>query len=69
MSEIASQIATPKNWHKSTYSQADTNCVEVAYVASGGAAVRDTQYRMIGHLTFDNGAWSAFLKGVKGSAL
>ncbi|ASU81588.1 DUF397 domain-containing protein [Nocardiopsis gilva YIM 90087] len=52
-------------FRKSSYSGARTqDCVEVADLP-GGAAVRDTQNRRLGHLTFDAAEWRAFLTDVK----
>jgi hypothetical protein len=48
-------------FRKSSYSTAKgENCVEVADLAEG-AAVRDTQNREAGHLSFPAGEWRAFL--------
>ncbi|WP_081748686.1 DUF397 domain-containing protein [Nocardiopsis sp. CNT312] len=53
--------ATPSNWRKSSYSSSHgQNCVEVADL-SHGVAVRDTQNRKSGHITFGAEAWSALL--------
>ena len=48
-------------WHKSTYSDGGSNCVEVRESASG-ADVRDTQNRELGHLTVPPAEWVAFLR-------
>ncbi|MGW5876586.1 DUF397 domain-containing protein [Nocardiopsis terrae] len=48
-------------WHKSTYSDGGSNCVEVRGSASG-AAVRDTQNRELGHLSVPPAEWTAFLR-------
>ncbi|MFY7069566.1 DUF397 domain-containing protein [Nocardiopsis changdeensis] len=53
-------VEGPKSWHKSTYSQGVTNCVEVAEGPT--TAVRDTQNRELGHLVFPGGEWAALLK-------
>jgi hypothetical protein len=48
-------------FRKSSYSANASDCVEVAGLPTG-AAVRDTQHRELGHLTFtDLGEWRAFL--------
>ncbi|WP_184293188.1 DUF397 domain-containing protein [Nocardiopsis algeriensis] len=48
-------------FHKSSYSSGrQENCVEVAETPSG-AAMRDTQNRSLGHLTFPKQEWSALL--------
>jgi hypothetical protein len=52
-------------FRKSSYSSTDRDCVEVADMA-GGAAVRDTQHRELGHLAFaDSGEWRAFLAAAR----
>ncbi|MBV2366356.1 DUF397 domain-containing protein [Streptomonospora nanhaiensis] len=51
-------------WHKSTYSAAAQNCVEVREHAAG-ADVRDTQNRDAGHLSMPAAEWAAFLVAVK----
>lgn len=56
---------SPDNWRKSSYSSSHgQNCVEVADLPSG-AAVRDTQNRELGHLTFGGPEWSALLDTVR----
>ncbi|GHC73880.1 hypothetical protein GCM10007079_08270 [Nocardiopsis terrae] len=47
-------------WHKSTYSDGGSNCVEVRESASS-ADVRDTQNRELGHLRVPVSDWVAFL--------
>ncbi|MFL1377394.1 MULTISPECIES: DUF397 domain-containing protein [unclassified Nocardiopsis] len=50
---------TPE-WHKSSYSSGNNECVEVReHVA--GTDVRDTQNREAGHLTFASSEWFAVL--------
>ncbi|MEC3891052.1 MULTISPECIES: DUF397 domain-containing protein [Nocardiopsis] len=56
-------MKTPTDWHKSTYSANGSNCVE-ARECPGGADVRDTQNRELGHLSFGAGEWSALLGAV-----
>ncbi|TQN27771.1 uncharacterized protein DUF397 [Haloactinospora alba] len=51
------------DWHKSSYSKGDTNCVEVA--EGPVTAVRDTQNRQAGHLSFPASEWKAFLNKVR----
>ncbi|MDE3721431.1 DUF397 domain-containing protein [Nocardiopsis sp. N85] len=49
-------------WHKSSYSGAQGECVEVNEAAAPEAVlVRDTQNRDQGCLSFPGGEWSAFL--------
>lgn len=47
-------------WHKSSYSGGNNECVEVRE-NSTGADVRDTQNRSRGQLAFTSVAWGAFL--------
>ncbi|GAA1459148.1 DUF397 domain-containing protein [Nocardiopsis exhalans] len=47
------------DWHKSSYSNAAENCVEVA--EGSETRVRDTQNREAGHLSFSGAEWSALL--------
>ena len=51
-------------WHKSSYSSASGQCVEVAPVA-GGIAVRDSKNPAGPSLIFTRQAWAAFVEGVK----
>ncbi|WP_435107765.1 DUF397 domain-containing protein [Nocardiopsis synnemataformans] len=49
------------SFRKSSYSGRGDNCVEVADLPAG-AAVRDTQHRELGHITFaDAREWQALL--------
>jgi hypothetical protein len=53
-------------WKKSAFSHGNGGqCVE-AKRTSGGAAVRDTQNRHLGHLEADHREWTALLEVVKG---
>ncbi|MGW8436700.1 DUF397 domain-containing protein [Nocardiopsis sp. NPDC055551] len=51
---------TPLNFRKSSYSGRGDNCVEVADLPRG-SAVRDTQNRAAGHLSFCSTEWTALL--------
>lgn len=54
-------------FRKSSYSGAHSdNCVEVADLP-GLSAVRDTQHREAGHLSFDSTEWGALLNTVRAS--
>jgi uncharacterized protein DUF397 len=52
-------------WRKSTRSDGPNDCVELAPLVNGGAAIRDTKNREQGMLVLDRPGWAAFLKGVK----
>jgi hypothetical protein len=51
-------------WHKSSFSSASGQCVEVAPVA-GTIAVRDSKNPDGPELVFTRQAWAAFVDGVK----
>lgn len=50
----------PTSFRKSSYSGSSGNCVEIADTP-GFSAVRDTQNRDLGTLTFGSAEWRAFL--------
>jgi hypothetical protein len=52
-------------WHKSSYSAGANNCVEVAETPPF-TAVRDTQHRDSGTLTYGPAEWRAFLRAAAG---
>ncbi|KAA9375494.1 DUF397 domain-containing protein [Microbispora cellulosiformans] len=52
-------------WRKSSYSGSGDNCVEVAELAGGGRAVRDSKDPDGPVLTFTSAEWCAFIGGVK----
>lgn len=52
-------------YRKSSYSTQSQNCVEVADLPGGGAAVRDTKHRDAGYLAFPAVEWVAFLAEVE----
>ncbi|MGW1179735.1 DUF397 domain-containing protein [Streptomyces drozdowiczii] len=54
---------------KSSYSDQQGDCVEVAPTAAAGRAVRDTKDRASGMQFHSAGAWGAFLDAVKGERL
>lgn len=58
-----------ETWRTSSYSKGESNCVEVADTTKGGAAVRDTQNRRDGHLSFSASEWKAFLDEVRADRL
>jgi hypothetical protein len=52
-------------WRKSSYSNDQGECVEVAFLRSGRVAVRDSKDRGSGPtLLFTPAGWSAFVRGV-----
>ncbi|WP_433871817.1 DUF397 domain-containing protein [Saccharopolyspora sp. CA-218241] len=51
-------------WHTSSYSNQETNCVEVGRIG-GGAAVRDSKDRAAGFFTATAPEWAAFLAAVR----
>lgn len=51
------------NWHKSTYSGDNDNCIEVADNSADAIRVRDTKHNERGPiLAFGAPAWSAFVE-------
>lgn len=57
----------PLAWHTSSYSGGNGGaCVEVAELADGGRAVRDSKNRTGPTLTFTPAEWAAFTTAVRG---
>ncbi|WP_433857183.1 DUF397 domain-containing protein [Streptomyces kronopolitis] len=57
-------------WHKSSYSDGGAdNCIEVADSFPGAVPVRDSKSPGGPVLLFPDGAWSAFIGGVKSDGL
>lgn len=52
------------SFRKSSYSQSEAACVEIADLPTG-AAVRDTQNRDAGHLSFAGPEWTAALGAIR----
>jgi hypothetical protein len=52
-----------ERWHKSTYSDGQANCVEVA-LTPDTMAVRDSKNPKGPALTFTAEAWSSFVRGI-----
>ncbi|MFJ2608907.1 DUF397 domain-containing protein [Streptomyces sp. NPDC087425] len=50
---------------KSSYSNGQGNCVEVAAESDGGRVVRDSKDVQVGTLGVSNGGWGAFVGAVK----
>lgn len=57
-------IPEPVRWHKSSWSQPQTSCVEVGCVADG-AAVRDSKDRAAGYLVASRPQWHTFVDALK----
>ena len=56
------------NWHKSSYSGDQGNCIETAKIP-GGAAVRDSKDLAGPVLCFSADAWRVFLSALKDGRL
>ncbi|MFB8277166.1 DUF397 domain-containing protein [Nocardia colli] len=52
------------SWFKSRHSNADQDCVEVAFLAEGMVGLRDSKNPGGGALVFTPGEWAAFTAGV-----
>ena len=52
-------------WRKSRYSNGQANCVEVALLADGGRAVRDSKDSHGPVLRFTANEWKAFIGRIK----
>jgi hypothetical protein len=54
------EVVSP--FRKSSYSQPEQNCIEVAETAPGGRAVRDSKQQYGPLLTVSRESWDAFLR-------
>ncbi|MGH3797674.1 MAG: DUF397 domain-containing protein [Pseudonocardiaceae bacterium] len=54
-----------RNWRKSSYSQGEGACVEVADLSDGHRAVRDSKDPSGPALVFTPGEWAAFTAGIR----
>jgi Domain of unknown function (DUF397) len=55
------------DWRRSSASTANGNCVEVAYLPDGQAAVRDSKDKTGPMLRFGQDEWQGFLDGIRGT--
>lgn len=53
-------------WRKSSYSNAERNCVEVCDLGEGAQAMRDSKHPELGVLAFGAAEWRAFLGDAQG---
>jgi len=56
-------VTTP--WRKSSYSNSQANCVEVAKTGSGKVAVRDSRNPGGGALSFSRDEWKSFVAKIQ----
>ncbi|MFF2077994.1 DUF397 domain-containing protein [Kitasatospora sp. NPDC058162] len=56
-------------WHKSSFSMANGECVEVAQLPGGAVAVRDSKNPGLAPLRFSPAEWSAFRRGIEAGEL
>lgn len=54
------------SWFKSSHSNADQDCVEVAFLTEGMVGLRDAKNPGSGALVFTPGEWAAFTADVAG---
>ncbi len=52
-------------WRKSSYSSPQGNCLEVAALPSGHAAIRDTKQQAGPTLVFARATWQTFCSAIK----
>ena len=59
---IKRRIGSRTGWRKSSYSGAQGDCVEVAFVPAGSVVIRDTKHRSDGALMVTDRTWGAFVR-------
>ena len=62
---VRSSDASPLDWRKSTFSWANSDCVQVASRPRGVVRVRDTKDPGGAVLAFDRSQWNAFVGGIR----
>lgn len=61
----ATRPEVPLTWRKSTASNYQGNCVEVAVLADGGVAVRNSRFPDGPRITYTRAEMAAFVQGVQ----
>ncbi|GAA0444155.1 DUF397 domain-containing protein [Streptomyces olivaceiscleroticus] len=64
--ELYALDAADVRWRKSSKSLAAGDCVQVAELAGGAVALRDSRHPERGDLRFTAQEWTAFCAGVRG---
>lgn len=62
---VSAALLQGAEWRKSSYSGALGNCVEVAALATGEVAVRNSRHADGPALIFTRAEWAAFLSGME----
>ncbi|MFF6951808.1 DUF397 domain-containing protein [Streptomyces iakyrus] len=63
---MSSDDLTNAVWRKSSFSNGQAECVEMAVLADGTRAVRDSKDKSGPVLRFTEGEWRAFILGARG---
>jgi hypothetical protein len=64
---VSAHILFRPAWRKSSYSGADSGCVEIKGASEGFVAIRDSKHTVGPQLTFGIKEWKGFIIRVKGS--
>jgi len=64
MNRIRTDLSGFTEWKKSSFSNANDNCVEVAFATDGRVAVRDSKDRSLLPHVYAREEWDAFLAGI-----